>query len=118
MRKELIGFIIAGAAAGVINGLLGTGGGLLLVPILTRCTQLDEKQIFPSSVSIILPICIVALLTNIKQSGFPLQDSWPYLLGSVVGGVLAALIGQRIPVKWLHRTLGILILWGGIRYLC
>ena len=118
MQKDFIGFSLAGAAAGVINGLLGTGGGLLLVPILTRCTHLDEKEIFPCSVSIILPICVTTLLINSRQSTFPLQEAWPYLLGSVAGGILAAFIGQRIPVKWLHRTLGILIIWGGIRYLC
>ena len=40
------------------------------------------------------------------------------ILGSMAGGLLAGWTGNRIPVKWLHRILGILIIWGGIRYLC
>ena len=27
-------------------------------------------------------------------------------------------MASQIPAKWLHRGLGIFILWGGIRYLC
>ena len=41
-----------------------------------------------------------------------------YLLGSVIGGLCAAVWGQKIPARWLHRGLGLLILWGGYRYLC
>jgi len=33
-------------------------------------------------------------------------------------GLLAGKYGERIPAHWLHRGLGVLILWGGIRYLC
>jgi len=45
------------------------------------------------------------------------MESVPYLLGSAGGGLLAALWGRWIPTGLLHRLLGILILWGGIRYL-
>ena len=109
---------LAGSAAGVINGLFGAGGGMILVPLLTAATDLDENQVFPASVSIILPICIVSLMLSTPQSGIPIQIALPYLLGSIPGGLLAGLLEGRIPVKWLHRGLGILILWGGIRYLC
>ena len=109
---------IAGAVAGAINGLFGAGGGMLLVPLLTWLTNIKEEQIFPSSVSIILPICIVSLCISAASAAIPFQSAWPYLLGSIPGGLLAGVVGHKIPVKWLHRALGILILWGGVRYLC
>ncbi len=109
---------IAGLAAGAVNGLFGAGGGMLLVPLLTKLTHIPEEQVFPSSVSIILPICVVSLLFHSSDGGLPLDKAWPYLLGSIAGGILAGFLGNRIPVLWLHRILGILILWGGIRYLC
>jgi Na+/H+ antiporter NhaC len=40
------------------------------------------------------------------------------LLVLLIGVLLAGIIGKKIPVLWLHRILGVLILWGGIRYLC
>ncbi len=112
------GMWIAGAAAGAVNGLFGAGGGMLLVPLLTWLTDIKEEQVFPSSVSIILPICIVSLCISAVGTDIPFATAWPYLLGSIVGGLLAGFIGDKIPVKWLHRALGLLILWGGVRYLC
>ena len=115
MRKRLlIGMILAGACAGAVNGLLGAGGGMLLVPMLTAFTTLEEEEIFPSSVAIIAPICVVSLLFTREIAW---GDSLPYLLGSALGGSLAGLWGKKIPTRWLHRGLGVLILWGGIRYL-
>ena len=118
MKKSNWGMIAAGGCAGAVNGLLGAGGGMLLVPLLTAITPLKEKEIFPASVSIILPISIVSLLGSKGLSDLDWMAVLPYLLGSAAGGILCGLLGKSIPTKWLHRILGILILWGGIRYLC
>lgn len=109
---------IAGFCAGAVNGLFGAGGGMVLVPLLTLMTDLEDGEIFPSSVSIILPICIVSLTTGAMTQGLPIIQALPYLIGSIGGGILAGLTAKRIPVKWLHRILGALIVWGGVRYLC
>lgn len=112
------GLIIAGACAGAINGLLGAGGGMALVPLLGLLTDLEEHEIFTASIAIILPICIVSLTATATTGTVPWTTSLPYLAGSAAGGFLAGLCGQKIPAVWLHRGLGILILWGGFRYLC
>lgn len=108
---------VAGAVAGAVNGLFGAGGGMLLVPLLTQLSDLEEEEIFPASVSVILPICLVSLGLGAGFSHLPWREAFPYLLGSAAGGVLAGLLGKRIPTVWLHRLLGLLILWGGVRYL-
>lgn len=119
MRKtKYLGLLLAGALAGTVNGLFGAGGGMVLIPLLTFCTSLKEEEIFPASISIILPICLVSLWVTSSAGSIPWQQSVPYLLGSAAGGILAGLFGKKIPVKWLHRGLGIFILWGGVRYLC
>ena len=117
MRKY-IGISISGLCAGAVAGLFGAGGGMVLVPLLTMLTNLEDSEIFPSSLAIILPICVVSLTVTAMNSPIAWQESIPYLIGSAIGGGLAGLWGQKIPVKWLHRGLGILILWGGYRYLC
>ena len=119
MRKlRSLGIVLAGLAAGAVNGLFGAGGGLILVPLLGYSGQLEEEEIFPSSISIILPICFVSLVYRMTDTDLPFTEAAPYLIGSAAGGVLAGIFGERIPAVWLHRVLGILILWGGIRYLC
>ena len=116
--KIRFGAIAAGAGAGALNGLFGAGGGMVLAPLLGLCTDLKEDQIFPCSVVILFPICILSLLFADGWAAFSFVQALPYLLGSLLGGICAGLWGKKIPVLWLHRVLGILILWGGIRYLC
>ena len=109
---------VAGIAAGAVNGLFGAGGGMVLIPLLMLLTDLTDAEVFPASVSIIAPICLVSLILNGSNTGLPWASSLPYLLGSILGGILAGHFAGKIPVLWLHRILGVLILWGGIRYLC
>ena len=116
--KKHWGPCIAGLLAGIVNGLFGAGGGMVLVPLLTFFPGLKEKEVFPSSVAIILPICLVSLAFILPGSSFSIVSTLPYLIGSFAGGVFAWKLGKKIPTKWLHRLLGIFILWGGVRYLC
>lgn len=116
MKHGKWGYLLAGLGAGAVNGLFGAGGGMMLVPLLGIVTDLKNNEIFSSSLAVILPICLVSLAVSGPE--IPWGTAWPYLIGSTAGGILAGLHGQKIPARWLHRGLGCLILWGGVRYLC
>ena len=64
MKNRIWGSAAAGLAAGAVNGLFGAGGGMVLVPLLGWLTDLEEEEIFASSLSIILPICVVSLASS------------------------------------------------------
>lgn len=116
--KKTVGLTLSGIAAGGVNGLFGAGGGMVLVPLLTWLTPLEDREVFPSSVTIILPICLVSLSFSLGQATINWGSTACYLAGSILGGLLAGIFARRIPTLWLHRILGVLILWGGVRYLC
>lgn len=118
LRKELLNISICGFCAGAINGLFGAAGGMVLVPLLTALTDLEDSEIFSSSIAIILPVCIVSLIIRYIGGTVDFGAALPYLFGSAAGGLLAGKYGRKLPVAWLHKGLGIMILWGGIRYLC
>lgn len=116
--KERLGLIIAGAGAGLVAGLFGAGGGLVLVPLLGLLTELSDREIFAASLSMILPVCLVSIAVTAMAAGIDFASALPYLPGSALGGLAAGVWGTKIPAQWLHRGLGLLIIWGGIRYLC
>ena len=117
-RSKLFGAALAGLLAGLVNGIFGGAGGMVLIPGLRLLTDIDEDDLFPTSVSVMLPVCLVSLFFQSRSTPLPWAQAAPYLLGSLGGGILAGIFGRRIPAKWLHRGLGLLILWGGVRYLC
>jgi uncharacterized membrane protein YfcA len=116
-KRSFWGIATAGIGAGIINGLFGAGGGMVLIPLLTLLTDLNDNELFSSSLAIMLPICIVALTATALHQPLPLGESIPYLVGSAAGGILAGMLQGKIPTIWLHRILGLLIIWGGVRYL-
>ena len=120
MKQENVSLwkcLLAGLAAGFVNGFFGAGGGMVLVPLLIWLVGLPDKLAFSSAISIILPLCIVSLVIYGRHDMLPLSDALPYLLGGAGGGVLAGLWFQKVPAKWLHLALGALILLGGVRLL-
>ena len=120
MKQENVSLwkcLLAGLAAGFVNGFFGAGGGMVLVPLLIWLVGLPDKLAFSSAISIILPLCVVSLVIYGRHDMLTLSDALPYLLGGAGGGVLAGLWFQKVPAKWLHLALGALILLGGVRLL-
>lgn len=116
--RPYFGAAAAGLAAGLVNGIFGGAGGMVLIPALQLFSHVPSEALFPMSVSVMLPVCILSLTISARWSPLPWADAVPYLIGSTLGGVLVGFLGKRIPTLWLHRILGVMILWGGIRYLC
>ena len=118
VKKHQYGYALSGGAAGLITGLFGTGGGMILIPLLQLAIKPKEDALFPTSVCIMLPVCIVAIFLETRRIvTIPWDIAWRYMLGGGIGGILAVFLAKKIPTLYLHRGLGLLILWGGLRYI-
>ena len=106
---------VAGGLAGIANGFFGGGGGMVLVPLLTRRCGLDQRRAFATSVAVILPLSLVSAAVYWFRGGLDVSAAWPYLLGGAVGGLLAGKIFHRVPLVWVRRAFGLLLLYGGVR---
>ena len=108
-------YAVTGALAGMANGLFGSGGGLFLVPLLTRWAKLPQRKAFATSVAVILPLYLVSAGVYWAKGGLSLSGAWPYLAGGALGGLLSGRLFRRVPLTFLRRAFGALILYGGIR---
>lgn len=117
MRRSWFRYGISGAAAGLVNGLFGAGGGMVLVPMLIHYGKLEDKKAFSSAVCIILPLCLVSILVYWMKQIFPFHDALPYLFGGLLGGVLGGILFRKVSARFLHKIFGIIIFWGGLRLL-
>ena len=113
--SEKIRLILTGAAAGLVCGLFGSGGGMVLVLLLICFCGMKSRIAFASALSVMLPISLISMAVFQITDGLPFAESIPYLIGGLVGGILAGLFYRKIPTTLLHRVMGILILWGGLR---
>lgn len=108
-------FLCTGALAGLTNGLFGAGGGLFLVPLLSRWCSLSERKAFATSVAIIFPLSIISVILYYENGALPIRQAIPYLIGGTIGGLIAGRIFKNVKMLWLRRAFGLLILYGGIR---
>jgi len=110
-------FAAAGAAAGVANGFFGGGGGMVLVPLLTRWCRLEQRQAFATSVAVILPLCVLSSAIYLFRGELDFMAALPYLAGGLLGGFIGGKVFKRLNMDWLRRAFALLILYGGVKAL-
>ncbi len=116
-RNGTFRYVCSGAAAGLINGLFGGGGGSILVPLLIRFCGLEERRAFATSVAVILPLCVLSAFIYYLRGGLDLMTALPYLLGGTMGGWLGGRWFRGINMIWLRRGFGLLLIFAGGRCL-
>ena len=113
--NKILIYILAGAAAGGVNGLLGTGGGMVLVPAFTRLAKMEQKTALATSVAVITPLCILSAAVYWLRGGLAFEAALPFLAGGLLGGILGGRLFARVPAGLLRRIFALFILYGGIR---
>ena len=108
---------LAAILAGTLNGFFGGGGGMALLPLLSREPNLQGRILFANSIAIMLPISIASLAVSLLSAPLPLRESLPYLAGGALGAVLGGRFFDRISTLWLKRLFAAFLIYAGIRYL-
>jgi uncharacterized protein len=95
-RRRAAGRLVAvGAAAGLLSGLFGVGGGVLLVPGLVLVLGMGQRLAHGTSLAAIVPIAVAGVV------GYALagEVDWPAAVFLAVG---AAGVGAPIGTHLLH----------------
>ena len=104
--------------AGVTNGLLGAGGGIVLIFMLSRLLRGQAeatKTAFAVSCIAVFFYSGVSASVYAVRGALSFEASAPYLVPALLGGVVGALILQRIRPLLLKRLFALLLVYGGIR---
>lgn len=113
--KKLFSYT-GGILAGILNGLLGAGGGMILVPILLK-SGIERTKAHATSVCIILPICMFSAALYLYSGRVHLEDSYPYLIWGVLGAMIGTWSLPRINQNILKKIFAVLMLWASYRML-
>jgi uncharacterized protein len=95
-----LGLLAGGAAAGLFGSLLGLGGGVLLVPLLTLVFGLDLRAaVGVSLISVIMTSSAAAgvyLERNVANLRLGMTLELFTAMGALVGGLIAFLIDEQL----------------------
>ena len=103
-------------AAGIINGLLGSGGGMIAVPALEK-SGVKANRAHATSVAIMLPLSAVSAVFYLWGGDVSLSDALPYIPGGIAGALLGVLLLRKVRPKLLRRAFGAVAVYSGLRIL-
>lgn len=115
MYNRPLKFILIGLVTGFINGLFGSGGGILVVPALVFILGLQDYKAHATAISIILPISIISTIIYLKNSIIRLDIALIVGIGAIIGSFIGAKFLKKIPVPMLRKIFGGIIVYTAIR---
>ena len=118
MKKvKKLHIILFGALIGVINGLFGGGGGMIVVPVLTKFFGFSQKEAQATALFVILPISIASSIIYITHNSINFATSWPVIISIIAGGAGGALLLNKLNNKIVRIIFIALILLSGVSML-
>ncbi len=93
----------SGALAGLLSGLIGVGGGFVMVPALSRFTDLDIKSIVATSLAIVALVSLAGVAASLAAGAMVWRIAIPFSIGAVAGMGAGRIVAGRLPGHYLQR---------------
>jgi len=113
-------FSLFALASGVVNGLLGTGGGILLTYALAKAlprTKYSPKDVFVCSMTAVIPISVFSLFTYPPEMSPSLTVLLGIVLPAAAGGIFGAVLSAKLKSVIVEKAFALLIVYAGVRML-
>jgi uncharacterized protein len=101
---------LIGVLAGVAAGMLGIGGGILLVPVLTILLGHDQVEAEATSLLAILPVALVGSWRQRQYGNLRVGDAVAIGLLSLGGAVVGVVAANALPERVLKIGFALLLL--------
>jgi uncharacterized protein len=102
---------LIGAAAGVIAGLFGVGGGILFVPALVFVAGLSQVDAEATSLLAMIPVAVLGAYRQHRHGNLRLHDGVVLGLLGVLGTGAGIVIANAVPERALEIIFACLLLF-------
>lgn len=116
MKPKKLSLVFSGLLIGVINGLLGAGGGMIAVPMLKKA-GLEQKEAHANAVAIILPISILSAILYLYKGYVLIPDALPFIPTGILGSIVGTYFLKKISPVFLKKIFGGFMIYAGVRLL-
>ena len=116
--------------AGVVNGFIGTGGGIILyftLKLLRKPDQPDQsnpdaadgkmKDILATVVACVIPVSAVSAVVYMLRGNIIYSALAVYVPAAFIGGLVGALLLEKLKFRIVKKIFAALIIYAGVRML-
>lgn len=119
MKNKLLNFnvknTVIGLFTGFINGVFGSGGGTLLVPILNNILKVEEHKSHATALAIIIFLTGASSAIYISNGTYDIRLTTKVAIGSIVGGIIGAKVLCKVTGKFLRISFGLIMIIAALR---
>ncbi len=107
-------FSFLGALTGFANGLFGSGGGIIAVPMLEKA-DIEQKKAHATSLALTLPLSVISAIFYTNEE--TLENALPLIPFGLAGAALGCFFLKKIKAKPLKIIFGVFLIIAGGRML-
>jgi uncharacterized membrane protein YfcA len=116
--QTILILLIVGAAAGMLSGLVGIGGGIIIVPSLVYFLSFSQKSAQGTSLGILLlPVGILAVLQYYKAGYVDVKTVWLVAIGFLAGSFFGSKIALSLPQETVKKIFAIFLILIAVKML-
>ena len=108
--------IVIGLVTGFGSAITGTGGPLILMPIMLAL-KMDLRQAIGLAQAIQIPIGILATSGNLMMGRVDFDIALPITVILVIGAAIGAILAQRFSMAMLRVSVAGLLVISGVAYM-
>lgn len=98
---------LIGFAVGLLGTILGSGGGFVLLPILTILLGVHAQTAVITTLVATLPVCFVGSLGHYHRGNIDFRTGALFAFTGIIGALIGARITSKISDEQLKVSLGI-----------
>ena len=106
---------IIGSVTGTVNGLFGSGGGALFIPISEKFLKLPVHTAHATAVAVILPLSITGSFIYLRGNEVDYKMLLFICIGGIAGGAIGAKLLKKVPKKLLKRLFGLFMIAAAVK---
>ena len=117
-------YVCAGAlAAGIINGLLGAGGGIIMIFVLAPALGglyengedfYKRRDLMAISLSVMLPVSAVSAIRYALGGMLDTEYIPKIILPAVIGGIVGGILLDKLKENLIMKLFAFLVIYSGI----
>ena len=118
LSSDAVGVTVISLISGIINGLLGAGGGMILslgLSALLGSKFSEKKDIYFNSQAAMIPTCIASYFLYASSGQTPSIPLWRMIFPAIIGGLVGGALSSYIESKYIRLIFAMILLFSGIR---
>jgi uncharacterized membrane protein YfcA len=106
--------IVMGSIIGFINGFLGSGGGMVTVPILEKLKKLDSQKSHATAIAVMFPLSLISGVIYCLNFQLDWLNVLIISLSATAGGVLGCFFLKKLSGKAIKIIFSVVMIFAGV----